>query len=634
MNPSGIFILFSLIVPTQVISQSLPVNLTFDEESHQLLLEGKGNSSFYNEEILKSVYLEFSQPDFWQQLHDCHDTENYVRGTLSYDGNFYDSIGARFKGQTSYTRIVDEEKLSFAVSLDEYIDGQDIEGYNNFNFNNAFMDPSFMREVLYNNLNRRNIPGARSNFIKLYINGEYWGIYDNVQQINKDFTKEWFLTNNGSLWRADGPQPEITTKSVEERLPGGGGNWGDGTAALNYLGDSLSEYQKYYTLKSSEQENPWELLLNLVDVLNNTPSEDLIDSISPILNIDRTLWFLAHETVFSDDDSYILKGKMDYYLYFEPETNQFIPLEFDGNSAMQITRVSWSPFFNEDKENYPLMNKLYLIPELRQRYLAHVRSIIKELLDPQLTDVLIDEYDALIRQAVKSDPKKLTPFPSYISGLGQLKNFFIERKSILESNPEVFQTGLTVEPVIHSVNNVDFASPAEGEPVQIKANVSGDKSVAEVILYYCAGITGVFDKTEMFDDGAHYDGKPGDGDYGASVPGFPKGEYVRYYVEAISDDTAKTAVYSPEGAEHDVYYYRVAVAETVYSDVVINEILASNTAAVSDEAGEFDVWIELYNNGASSVDISSASPTTLMAVSSKVVSCLAGMFGVISVSSS
>jgi hypothetical protein len=38
------------------------------------------------------------------------------------------------------------------------------------------------------------------------------------------------------------------------------------------------------------------------------------------------------------------------------------------------------------------------------------------------------------------------------------------------------------------------------------------------------------------------------------------------------------------------------VAETVDSDIVINEILASNLANASDEEGEFDDWIELYNN--------------------------------------
>jgi len=598
-------ILFSLflIVPASVMSQTLPENLVFDEKNHLLILEGQDNSPFYDEARLESVYLEFTQPDFWQLLHDSHDTENYVVGTLSYDGILYDSIGARFKGQTSYKKIKDKEKLSFAISLDEYVDGQDIEGYNNLNFNNAFMDPTFMKEVVYNKLNRRNIPGARANFIKLYINGEYWGVYDDVQQLNKDFTKEWFLTNNGSLWRADRPDPEATAKSTEEGQPGDGPNWGDGTAALNYLGDTLSKYQEYYTLKSSGQEDPWELLLRLTDVLNNTPIEDLKDSVSPILNIDRTLWFLAHETIFADDDSYIHKGKMDYYIYFEPETNQFIPLEFDGNSALALRNVEWEAFYNEEKVNYPLMNRLYAIPELRQRYLSHVRSIIKELLDPQLTGALIDEYDALIRQAVESDPKKLTTFERYNRGLRQLKNFFVQRKRFLESNPEVSQSGLSIDFVKQAFNEEDFASPARGEPVDIKAKVSGDKGVGQVNLYYCAGLTGEFDKAEMFDDGAHADGLAGDGEYGASIPGFPGGEYVRYYVEAIADDAARTAVYSPEGAEHDVYFYRVELA-TVYSDIVINEVLASNTAIASDEEGEFDDWIELYNNSEKSISLS------------------------------
>ncbi len=40
------------------------------------------------------------------------------------------------------------------------------------------------------------------------------------------------------------------------------------------------------------------------------------------------------------------------------------------------------------------------------------------------------------------------------------------------------------------------------------------------------------------------------------------------------------------------------------SQVVINEIVASNVSTASDENGEFDDWIELYNNGNEAVDLS------------------------------
>lgn len=44
-----------------------------------------------------------------------------------------------------------------------------------------------MREVLYTTFIRRHVPTAKTNFIKLYLNGANWGLYPNIQQLNKDF---------------------------------------------------------------------------------------------------------------------------------------------------------------------------------------------------------------------------------------------------------------------------------------------------------------------------------------------------------------------------------------------------------------------------------------------------------------
>jgi len=41
----------------------------------------------------------------------------------------------------------------------------------------------------------------------------------------------------------------------------------------------------------------------------------------------------------------------------------------------------------------------------------------------------------------------------------------------------------------------------------------------------------------------------------------------------------------------------------VDSDIVINELMASNDVTVSDEFGEFDDWIEIYNKGSVSVNL-------------------------------
>lgn len=48
---------------------------------------------------------------------------------------------------------------------------------------------------------------------------------------------------------------------------------------------------------------------------------------------------------FADDDSYVNKGGMDYYVYWEIETDRITPLEYDGNSCMDALQANWSPFY-------------------------------------------------------------------------------------------------------------------------------------------------------------------------------------------------------------------------------------------------------------------------------------------------
>jgi hypothetical protein len=47
-----------------------------------------------------------------------------------------------------------------------------------------------------------------------------------------------------------------------------------------------------------------------------------------------------------------------------------------------------------------------------------------------------------------------------------------------------------------------------------------------------------------------------------------------------------------------------ALSAQAQSGVVINEIMASNTVTIADNAGEFDDWIELYNTSGTAVDLS------------------------------
>jgi hypothetical protein len=579
---------------------NLPSAMYVSQDGHYLRTGGLASEGLYDSTLIRDFYLEFPQANYWSQMQANYTTRTPIPAALTVDGVSYDSVGVAFKGNTSYMNVQNSNKKSFGIDMNEYISGQDLMGYSTLNLNNSFEDESFLREVFYSNQIRHHVPAVKANFIHLHINGGDWGLYPNVQQLNKDMMKEWFFSNDGSLWRAHvrstgGPGPG----------PGPGGQWGDGTAAFNYLGSDTALYQDYYTLKSSDEVNPWDYLRDACQMLNQTATANLESVLPQYFDMDRVLWFLACEIAFADDDSYVYKGKMDYYAYHDVETGRMTPLEFDGNSALNSQGLNWSPFYHADNANYPLLNKVLAVPAWRQRYLAHMRTILNGIFNPANTNGILDAYKAQIDQQVQDDPIKLYTYNEFVSEVTALKTFITNRRTILLANTEVAQVAPTISnPYYQNTAESQWTAPAANEQGWVRADVTHTSGVFQVNLYYSDAFTGNFSVTQMYDDGAHHDGAAADGVYGGAIPGYAAGTWVRSYVEAVANTTAKSVAYWPVGAEHDVFVYQVQLEEALNIPVVINEVMASNSATASDDAGEYDDWVELYNNGSSQVDLS------------------------------
>jgi CotH kinase protein/Lamin Tail Domain/Secretion system C-terminal sorting domain len=585
------------LTPMFVMAQSLPSQWNLDEVNHRLTLGGQPDNGLYNPDVIKEYYLEFDQSNYWTLLTNAYGSENYIEATLTVDGVVYPQVGVAFKGQTSYMMAQGEDKKSFSIVTDAFVSGQNLEGYNNFNLNNCFDDPSFMKEFFLYYLIDKHIPAARCTYVKLYINGESWGLYPSVQQLNKDFLEEWYLSNDGTNWRADAP-------AGTGGGGGGGPQWGDGTAAFNYLGDLASDYDSYYTLKTTTQSDPWAPLIQTCDILNNSSNTELPNLLPAVLDIDRTLWFLAIENAFADDDSYIYKGKMDYFCYWELETGRMVPQEYDGNSILADNHLSWSPFYHADDVDYPLLNKLLNIPIWRQRYLAHMRTIAEDFLNTNTTADLLNYYSEIIDPYVQDDDKKLYSYAQFTTGVSDLIDAVTTRRNTIMANTEVN----TVGAAIADVNMISAAgvwvNPIEGEQALVTAAVSSPDGIFAVNLYHSNALVGNFAMMAMNDAGTNGDAIAGDGIYSAFLPALTAGELIRFYIEAVENNTAKTVAYNPTGAEHDVYYAAVAPSYASSTDVVINELLADNLVDATDESSEHEDWIELYNKGLAAVDLS------------------------------
>jgi|GEM_PF-1581484 len=131
-----------------IFSQNLPIEMRLSTDGRQLLTGGRVTTGFYDESVIREVNFQFAQPDYWTLLTNNYKAKIPILATMTVDGEIFDSVGIRFKGQTSYMGVSSQKK-SFAVELDFVKSKQDVMGYETLNFNNCFLDPSFIREVLY-----------------------------------------------------------------------------------------------------------------------------------------------------------------------------------------------------------------------------------------------------------------------------------------------------------------------------------------------------------------------------------------------------------------------------------------------------------------------------------------------------
>ncbi|MFM8880379.1 MAG: CotH kinase family protein, partial [Verrucomicrobiota bacterium] len=413
----------------------------------------------YDEGILRTLFLQFDSPDWEKELADFNNTDVEVPATLTVDGKTYREVGIHFRGASSYFTVGEGRKRSLNVSLDFAHKDQSIDGNKTLNLLNSHEDPSFLRTVLYSHVAREYLPAPRANLVRVVINGENWGIYANAQQFDKHFTQEFFGSTQGRRWKVSGSP--------------------NGRGTLAYIGDDPASYKKIYDLKGKDDEKAWKDLIQLTRVLNQTPAAQLEEALAPILDIDGALRFLAVENALINNDGYWIRTS-DYALYQDPK-GRFHLVPHDMNEAFsrpggpgfgggpggrrgpggpggpsggnRIEGVKLDPLHAAQDPNKPLLSKLLAVPALRERYLAHIRTIAERSLDWQKLGPVASRLHDLIAADVKADGRKLDSTEAFEKSLTQdvpgngfgpggggsmgLKNFADQRRAfLLEYRPK------------------------------------------------------------------------------------------------------------------------------------------------------------------------------------------------------
>jgi len=550
--------------------------------------------NFYDMGTVQRIEVTFSESN-WDQLMDAAyaaDAGYILAQSVSINGETFDSVGVKYKGNSSYN--ANQVKNPWHIELDTYKD-HIYEGYTDIKLANGAKDPSMLRDVLGYQVVRQYMDAPLANFANLYVNGELIGLYSNTESISKKFMQSRFGSKNNAR--------------VKCSPPDGAGPQSNDFPNLVFLGQDSTDYYDAYELKSDEG---WQELIDLCDTLANHT-----EVIEKILDVDRTLWMLAFDNAIVNLDSYIGRFSQNYYLY-RSEYGQFLPIVWDLNESFGVfsqtgtinlnsttAKQQMTHLLHENDNDFPLVQELLNVPMYKRMYLAHLKTILMENFENDAYHDVGIQLQATIDTSVQNDDNKFYTYNNFINNLNSditggpgpggrgapgITNLMDGRNDYLMGLSDFSQT----EPTITNIAISD-TSPALNEIVSISTLTT---DATNVFLGYRNDNLAPITRIEMFDDGAHNDGAANDGIYGVDLE--ITSDFIQYYIYAENDIIGK---FSPVRAEHEFHSITAMSTNPPAGDVVINEFMASNDETVADQDGEFDDWIELYNNTSSAINL-------------------------------
>jgi hypothetical protein len=350
------------------------------------------------------------------------------------------NIGFRLRGNTSLFSA----KKSFKVSFNTYVPGRKYDNLEKLNLNGEHNDPGIIRSKLCWDLFRKfGIPAPRAAHTEVYINGDYYGLYINVEHIDDQFVKTSFGNNNGNLYKCLWP------------------------ADLQYLGSDPDLYkfgsggQRTYELQTNTDIDDYSDLAHFIDVLNNTPADSLKEKLDPVFNVQTYLKYLVIEALTGHWDAYSF-NKNNYYLYHNLNTGkfEFIPYDMDNTFGIDWMNIDWAhrDIYNMASDDpRPLTKRLLANDLYRKEFSFYMDQFLRECFNVQQLYGRIDSLYFMIYPYASADPYRPLDYgwtmqdftQSYVQSLGGhvkygLKPFINTRYSsamqqlVLAPTPKLF----------------------------------------------------------------------------------------------------------------------------------------------------------------------------------------------------
>ncbi len=194
-----------------------------------------------------------------------------------------------------------------------------------------------------------------------------------LEVINSDFPDRYFAEDpDGTLYRARA----VGTESAD----------------LRYEGPDADAYRDTYSQRTNDRLDDWSDLIQLTDVINNTPDDQYVERVSEVLDLPQWLRFLAMDALLGNRETGLSVGTGDnYWLYRGLLDTRFQLVPHDLDTLMGRGRVGQP---NRSLFTYtavPAFERLLTHPQIVPLYYQAFLDLLEEVFRSETIDPLLDQ---------------------------------------------------------------------------------------------------------------------------------------------------------------------------------------------------------------------------------------------------
>lgn len=203
---------------------------------------------------------------------------------------------------------------------------------------------------------------VRINGENLAVSGrEMYGSYAHVEVVDSDFTERHF-PNDGA---------GNAYKCMRDLGP----------ADFQYRGQNYDSYRNSYLKRTNTAEDDFSDIVELCDVLSNTPDSRYVDEVKRVINVDKWLRFFAINAILDNSETSLANGYGDdYILYRGIEDPRFVLVQHDLDTIFGRSGSATNGIFRA--ASLPAVSRFLRHPEFVGRYYFHLRDLIDTTFSP------------------------------------------------------------------------------------------------------------------------------------------------------------------------------------------------------------------------------------------------------------